>query len=67
MYKDAKYSIKWWLQELELNHTKATKELDNEQDRIHYKIDIYGSFIGLKLVIYLIKESDKVVSNNKIF
>ena len=67
MHKDTKYSIKWWPQEPELNHTKAIKELDNKQDRIYYKINIYSSFIGLKLVIHLIKESDKIVSNNKIF
>ena len=50
-----------------MNHTKAIRELDNEQDRIYYRIDIYGSSISPKLVIHLIKESDKVVNNNKIF
>ena len=30
-------------------------------------MDMYGSFISLKPVIYPIKESDKVVSNNKTF
>ena len=50
-----------------MNHAKAIKELDDKQDRIYYGIDIYSSSISLKLVIHLIKESDKVVSNNKIF
>ena len=30
-------------------------------------MDIYGSFINLRLVIHLIKEVNKVVNNNKIF
>ena len=67
MYKDAKYSVKWSLQKLEPNHAKATKELNDEQNRIYYRINIYGSSISLKLVIYLIKESDKIANNNKIF
>ena len=50
-----------------MNHTKAIKELDNEQNRIHYGINIYGSFISLKPVIYLIKEVNKTVSDNKTF
>ena len=48
-------------------NTKAIKELDNKQDRIYYKIDIYSSFISLKPVIHPIKENDKVASNNKTF
>ena len=67
VHEDAKYGIGWWLQELELNYTKAIRELDNKQDRIHYKVDIYGSFINLEPVIYLIKENNKVVSNDKTF
>ena len=50
-----------------MNHAKAIKELDDKQDRIYYRINIYSSFINLELVIYPIKESDKVVSDNKIF
>ena len=50
-----------------MNHTKAIRELDNKQDKIHYRIDMYSSFISLKLVIHPIKESDKIVSNNKTF
>ena len=50
-----------------MNHAKAIKELDNEQDRIHYKIDIYSSSISPELVIHPIKENDKVVNNNKTF
>ena len=30
VHKDAKYSTEWWLQELEINYTKAIKELDNK-------------------------------------
>ena len=30
-------------------------------------MDMYGSFISLELVIYLIKEVDKTVSDNKTF
>ena len=50
-----------------MNHAKAIKELDNKQDRIYYRIDMYSSSISPKPVIYLIKEVDKTVSNNKIF
>ena len=50
-----------------MNHAKATKELDNEQDRIYYRIDIYSSFISLKPVIYLIKEVNETANNNKTF
>ena len=50
MHKDAKYGIGWWLQELELNHAKAIKELDDKQNRIYYKMDMYGSFISLKQI-----------------
>ena len=50
-----------------MNHTKATRELDNKQDRIHYKINIYGNSVNLKLVIHSIKEVDETVSDNKTF
>ena len=50
-----------------MNHAKAIRELDDKQNRIYYRIDIYSSFISLKLVIYLIKEVDETVSNNKTF
>ena len=50
-----------------MNHTKAIKELDNKQDRIYYRIDIYSSSISLELVIHLIKKIDKTVSDNKTF
>ena len=46
---------------------QSHKKLDNKQDRIHYRIDIYSSSISLKPVIHPIKESDKIVSNNKTF
>ena len=49
-----------------MNYAKATKEPDNEQDRIYYRIDIYSSFIALGPVIYLIKKVNKVINNNKI-
>ena len=67
VHKDAKYGTRWWPQKPELNHTKATKELDNKQDRIYYGIDIYSSSISPELVIYLIKEVNKTVSDNKTF
>ena len=66
MHKDAKYSAKWWPQELELSYAKAIQELDDEQDRIYYRIDIYGNSISLKPVIHLIKEVDKDINNKKI-
>ena len=50
-----------------MNYAKAIKELDDEQDRIYYRIDIYSSFISLKLVIYSIKEVNEIVNNNKTF
>ena len=48
-------------------YAKAIKELDNKQDKIYYRIDIYGSFISLKPVIHSIKEVNKTVSDNKTF
>ena len=50
-----------------MNHAKAIRELDDKQNRIYYRIDIYSSFISLELVMYLIKEVDKTVNNNKTF
>ena len=50
-----------------MNHAKAIKEPDNKQNKIYYRMDIYGIFISLKLVIYSIKEVDEIVSNNKTF
>ena len=50
-----------------MNHAKAIRELDDEQDKIYYGIDIYSSFASPKPVIYLIKEVNETVSNNKIF
>ena len=50
-----------------MNHTKAIKELDNKQDRIYYRINIYSNSTSLELVIYLIKEVNKTVSDDKTF
>ena len=50
-----------------MNYTKAIKELDNKQDRIHYRTDIYSNFISLEPVIHLIKKVDKIVNDNKTF
>ena len=50
-----------------MNHTKAIKELNNEQNKIYYKINIYSSSVSLEPVIYLIKKVDKTVSDNKTF
>ena len=41
VHEDAKYGIEWWPQELETNHAKVTRKLDDKQNRIHYGIDIY--------------------------
>ena len=30
VHEDAKYGTRWWPQELELSHAKATQELDDE-------------------------------------
>ena len=53
--------------ELKLNHAKAIRELDDEQDRIYYGIDMYGNFASPKPVIHLIKEVDKIASDDKTF
>ena len=66
VHENAKYSIGQWLQELELSYAKATQELDDEQDRIYYRINMHGSIISLKLVIYLIEEVNKDASDKKI-
>ena len=66
VHKDAKYSIRQWPQELKLSYAKATQELDNKQDRIYYRMDIYSNSISPKPVIYLIKEVNKDISDKKI-
>ena len=66
VHEDVKYGIGQQLQELELSHAKATQELDNKQDRIHYRIDMYGNTISPELVMYSIEEVDKDVSNKEI-
>ena len=65
MHKDAKYGIGWWLQEPESSHAKATQELDDKQDRIYYRINMYGNTISLELVIHSIEEVDKDASDKK--
>ena len=50
-----------------MNYAKAIRELDDEQDRIYYRMDIYSSSVSLELVIYLIKEVNKTVNDNKTF
>ena len=50
-----------------MNYIKVTRELDDKWNRIYYRMDIYSSFASLKLVIYLIKEVNKTVSDNKTF
>ena len=50
-----------------MNYIKTIRELDDEQNRIYYRMDIYSNFTSLKLVIYLIKEVNKTASNNKTF
>ena len=52
---------------LKLNYAKVTQELNNEQDRIYYGINIYSNSISLKLVIHSIKEVNKDVSNKEMF
>ena len=66
VYKDTKYSIEQWPQELKLSHVKAIQELDDEQDRIYYRMDIYGNIINLEPVMYSIKEVDEDVSDKEI-
>ena len=50
-----------------MNHAKATRELDDKQDRIYYGIDMYSSSISLEPVIHLIKEVDETANDNKTF
>ena len=45
VHEDAKYGAGWWPEEPMSNQAKATQELDNGQDRIHYGMDIYGNTI----------------------
>ena len=44
---------------------QSIQKLDDKQDRIYYRIDMYGNTISLKLVIYLIKKINKDISNKK--
>ena len=66
VYEDAKYGAGQQPQELKLSHAKAIQELDDKQDRIYYRINIYGNSISLELVIHSIKEIDKDISNKEI-
>ena len=66
VYEDTKYNIGWWPQELKLNYAKTIQKLDDEQDRIYYRINIYGNSISLKPVMHLIKEVNKDISNKEI-
>ena len=66
VHEDAKYGIGQWPQELELSHAKAIQELDDEQDRIYYGIDMYSNTISLKPVIYLIEEVNEDISDKEI-
>ena len=67
VYKDTKYSTGWWLEEPILNQAKAMQELEDEQDRIYYKIDIHGNTIIQELVIHLVKDDEEVSSDEEIF
>ena len=50
-----------------LNYAKATQELDDEQDRIYYGIDIHNNSIDLGLVMHSIKKVSKIASDKEIF
>ena len=65
VHKDTKYGIGWWPQELKLSHAKATQELDDEQDRIYYGMDMYSNTISPKPVMYLIEEVNEDVSDKE--
>ena len=66
VYKDAKYGTRQWPQEPKSSHAKATQELDDEQDRIYYEMDMYGSTISPEPVMHSIKEVNEDVSNKEI-
>ena len=66
VHEDAKYGTGQWPQEPKLSHAKATQELDDEQDRIYYRIDIHSNTISPEPVMHLIKEVDKDISNKEI-
>ena len=65
VHKDAKYGIGWWPQEPKSSHAKATQELDDEQDRIHYGMDMYGNTISPKPVMYSIEEVNEDANNKE--
>ena len=50
-----------------MDYIKAIRELEDKQDSIYYRMDIYRYSSSLDLVIYLIKEVNKVISDNKMF
>ncbi len=41
IYKETKYGVSYWLQELSLEQFRGTKEKENEQDRLWYGTNIY--------------------------
>ena len=66
VHEDTKYGVGQQPQELELSHAKATQELDDEQDRIYYGIDMHGNTMSPEPVIHLIEEVDEDASNKEI-
>ena len=50
-----------------MSYAKAIRELDNKQNKIYYRIDMYSSSTSPEPAIYLIKEVDETASDNKTF
>ena len=65
VHEDAKYGAGWWPQEPESSHAKATQELDDEQDRIHYGMDMHGSTMSPEPVMHSIEEVDEDASDEE--
>jgi hypothetical protein len=68
VYKNTKYSTGWWLEEPILYYTSAIQELNNKQDRLYYKEDIYSIPKFYNPVIYPVKSNkEEVLSSKRIF
>ena len=73
MYSGTTYHASWHnhyhgydsSRNIESSHAKATQELDDEQDRIHYRIDMHGNTMSPEPVMHSIKEVDEDASDEE--
>ena len=65
VYKDTKYSTSWWLKKPTLNYASAIQELNNKQNRLYYREDMYSIPKFYNPVMHPVKSNKKEVLSNK--